>query len=114
MLLALVVLLALPAPPPKGQWAVDETGKVPQHVLATFNSRARSLDASGAGQLGLAVVSSTHGAAPRQFATAIFNAWGVGHASRNDGVLLFFALDDRKSEIVLGDGFASIASSDTD
>ena len=110
MLLApLLVTLAIAAPP-KGRWSVDETGKVPAAALAEFDRTARELDASGAGQLGLAVVGSTHGESPRTFATRVFNQWGVGHSGKNDGVLLFFALDDRKSEIVMGDGFSGYQS----
>lgn len=108
MLLAPLLVLAVAAPP-KGRWSVDETGKVPAAALSEFDQVAAELDARGTGQLGLAVVSSTHGENPRQFATRVFNQWGVGHAGRNDGVLLFFALDDRKSEIVYGDGFSGFS-----
>ena len=38
----------------------------------------------------------------------------MGHAGNDDGVLLFFALDDRKSEIVLGRSFPASATSTTD
>ena len=102
MFLAPLVVLAISAPP-QGHWCRDETGKVSSSALAQFDATAQALDDSGEGQLGLAVVASTHGENPRAFATRVFNAWGVGHAGRNDGVLLFFALDDRKSEIVHGD-----------
>ncbi len=108
MLLAPLLVLAVAAPP-KGRWSVDETGKVSAAALSEFDQVAAELDASGSGQLGLAVVSSTHGENPRQFATRVFNQWGVGHAGRDDGVLLFFALDDRKSEIVHGDGFSGFS-----
>ncbi len=41
------------------------------------------------------------------FATALFNRWGVGDASRNDGVMLLVAKDDRQMRIELGAGYAS-------
>ncbi len=41
-----------------------------------------------------------------QFATALFNAWGVGNASRNDGVLVLILRDDRAMRIELGAGYA--------
>ena len=103
MLLASLLVLAI-STPPTGHWCTDETGKVPAAAISEFERIAAELDSSGAGQLGLAVVSSTHGENPRAFATRVFNQWGIGHAARNDGMLLFFALDDRKSEIVVGDG----------
>ncbi len=113
MLLAPLLVLCITAPA-AGHWARDETGRVSSVTLQAFDSIAQQLEDSGEGQLGLAVVKSTNGVPPRTFATEVFNAWGIGHAGRNDGVLLFFALDDRKSEIVYGDGFPADSSSDTD
>jgi len=113
MLLAPLLVLAISAPP-RGHWVRDETGRVSQSALQAFDAIAQELDDSGAGQLGLAVVRTTNGAVPRAYATQVFNSWGVGHRGRNDGVLLFFALDDRKAEIVYGDGFPAGSSGETD
>lgn len=113
MLFALSLMLAV-AQPPAGKWSIDETGKVPAEAMAEFDGIARQLDSQGFGQLGLVVVHSTKGENPRAYATKVFNQMGIGHRGRNDGVLLFFALDDRKSEIVLGDGFPGGSTSMTD
>jgi len=40
------------------------------------------------------------------FATALFNRWGVGDANRNDGVLVMVIRDDRAMRVELGAGFA--------
>lgn len=114
--LALQVALASPwdiAPPPRGQWMLDRTGKVSASTVSAINQLAQKLDDSGAGQLGVLVTDTTSGVVPRDFATGVFNSWGVGHHGANDGILLFFALNDRKSEIVLGDG-SKVKSSQTD
>ena len=100
-------------PPPRGQWALDQTGRVSSTTLAELNRIAESLDSSGAGQLGVLIVDSTHGTNPRDFATGVFNNWGVGHYGSNDGILLFIAVGDRKAEIILGDG-SKLSSSQTD
>ncbi|MEO1563066.1 MAG: TPM domain-containing protein [Pseudomonadota bacterium] len=39
------------------------------------------------------------------FATALFNEWGIGDASRNDGILVLVAQDDREMRIELGAGY---------
>lgn len=39
------------------------------------------------------------------FATALFNAWGIGNARRNDGVLVLVALHDRSMRIEIGAGY---------
>lgn len=101
------------APPPRGQWCVDQTGSLSLETLAALDDVARDVDASGAGQLGVLVTETTSGVAPRTFATNVFNAWGVGHAGRDDGILLFVATKDRKAEIILGDG-CGVTSAQTD
>jgi uncharacterized protein len=40
------------------------------------------------------------------YATRLFNAWGVGNAQRNDGILMLVAVDDRQMRIELGAGYA--------
>jgi uncharacterized protein len=95
--------------PPRGTWVVDTTGTLRPGTLAEVNRIGTELDASGRGQLALVLVDSTEGRPPREFATALFNRWGIGHRERDDGVLLFVALVDRKVEIVLGDGVDSAA-----
>lgn len=101
------------APPPRGQWLLDESGKLSASTVAQVNALAGALDVSGAGQLGVLVTTTTRGHNPRDFATGVFNSWGVGHQGSNDGVLLFVAVDDRKAEIILGDG-SRVATSQTD
>ncbi|MFC3615458.1 TPM domain-containing protein [Lutimaribacter marinistellae] len=39
------------------------------------------------------------------FATGLFNAWGIGHAVRNDGVLVLVVVDDRHMRIEIGAGY---------
>lgn len=39
------------------------------------------------------------------FATNLFNTWGIGDASRDDGILLLVAPGDRKVRIELGSGY---------
>ena len=42
-----------------------------------------------------------------QFATNLFNTWGIGDATRNDGVLILVAVDDRNVRIEIGAGYAT-------
>ncbi|SPH17742.1 hypothetical protein DEA8626_01269 [Defluviimonas aquaemixtae] len=65
----------------------DETGV--EMTVVTLRSRAEFDDAP-----------STEG-----FATELFNAWGVGDAGRNDGILVLLLTDDRETRIVLGSAY---------
>ncbi|WP_299349220.1 TPM domain-containing protein [uncultured Shimia sp.] len=42
------------------------------------------------------------------FATGLFNTWGVGDASRNDGVVMLIALEDRVMRIEVGSGYGTV------
>ncbi|WP_050531821.1 TPM domain-containing protein [Pseudaestuariivita atlantica] len=51
----------------------------------------------------------TYGTTPpptiEDFATGVFNQWGIGNATRNDGVLILVAAADREMRIELGAGY---------
>lgn len=94
---------SIPRPRP-GTWSVDTTRKFLPVTLARVDQLAAEADRSGDGQLAVVMVNTTEGVDPHDFATDLFNAWGIGHADRDNGALLLIALDDRAAEIVLGDG----------
>lgn len=89
-------------PPPRGQYALDLTQTLKASTVPELDRIAGDIDAAGVGQLGVVVLRTTSGVPPRLFTTALFNHWGIGHPTRNDGVLLLIALDDRKAELVVG------------
>ena len=83
---------------------VDETGSLSAAESAEIERLARSIQETTKADLMVVVIPTTAGEPHRRFATELFNRWQLGNASRNDGLLLFVALADRKSEIILGDG----------
>jgi uncharacterized protein len=42
------------------------------------------------------------------YAKALFNAWGVGGAERNDGIMMLVATDAREVRIALGSGYDAV------
>ncbi len=42
------------------------------------------------------------------FATGLFNAWGIGDADRNDGILILVATEDREMRLELGSGYPPV------
>jgi uncharacterized protein len=90
--------------PTRNTWVVDATGTLRHETLVEVDRLGSEVERSGRGQLVVAVVFTTGGRPARSFATELFNRWGIGHARRDDGALLFIALRDRKAEIILGDG----------
>lgn len=99
----------IPSPRPAG-WTVDRTGRIPADTLRRLDRLGDEVKARTGAELAVVVVGSTGGMAPRAFATRLFNRWGIGDRRRNDGLLVFAALDDHRVEIVLGDGLAGDAN----
>jgi uncharacterized membrane protein YgcG len=83
---------------------VDLTQTLSGAAVAAVDAAASRGRAGG--ELAVAVLPSLDGAVPRTWATALFNRWALDDADRNRGVLIVFALNDRKAEIVVGDGWA--------
>lgn len=90
--------------PRPAAWVLDATGTLDSAARAKLEAVARDVERSGHGELVVVVSDSVDGEQPRAYATRLFNAWRIGSSARNDGVLVFAALTDRKAEIVLGDG----------
>lgn len=70
------------------QAARDETG-----VHVTVATMERISDFGGAGQ------------SIESYGKKLFNHWGIGDPTRNDGILILVARDDREMRIALGAGF---------
>ncbi len=48
-----------------------------------------------------------HDGAIEPFATGLFNHWGIGNATRNDGLLMLVVRDDRAMRIEVGSGYGT-------
>lgn len=103
-----VTLEQIPSPRPAG-WAVDLTGTLPAETLAELNRLGEEVKAQTGAEIAVVVIGTTEGVDPRQFAVQLLNTWGIGERDRNNGLLVFAALDDRAAEIVLGDGLSEDA-----
>ncbi len=98
-----VTLEQIPSPRPSG-WAVDLTGILPAEKLAELNRLGEEVRSKTGAELAVVVVSSTDGVDSHAFATRLFNTWGIGQSGKNNGLLIFAALADRRAEIILGNG----------
>jgi uncharacterized protein len=101
----------IPDPRRSGSHVADTTGRVDPGTRVRVDELIDGARARG--EILVVVTDTTDGARPREFATGLFNRLGVGSRESNDGVLLLLALDDRKAEIVLGDGL-TVPTSVTD
>lgn len=119
---ALVVLRADAALDPAGilsprptGWVVDLARVLSAEDVAELNRLGDTVHAREGAEMAIVTVPTTAGAGHRDFATRLFNHWGIGDRQRNNGVLIFVAVNDRAAEIILGRGIdsdADVAKSD--
>lgn len=88
---------------------VDETSSLPADDLQRANAYADSVARNDLGRIGVLVVNTTNGMAPRAFAEQVFLRASALNTPRHDGILFFIALGDRKAEILLDSGVKSAA-----
>lgn len=93
----------IPSPRPAG-WTVDLTQTLSPEAVRVLNHIGDEVKAQSGAEMAVVVVGSTDGVPPREFATRLFNRWGIGDRQADNGILLFAALDDRKTELLLGSG----------
>jgi uncharacterized protein len=115
-------VVAAPAPATTPAGTVPAGGApYPAPALCVDTARAMSAGACGritrvlaadekestrGDQIAVAVVPTTGGVSIEDWSLGLFNAWGVGRAGTDNGVLLVVALEDRALRIATGDGLA--------
>ena len=95
-------------PVPRGHWVADDAAMIETAEEARLEASLAGLHQRTGAQL--VVVTSDRVPAKvsaRAFATRLFNAWGLGSATANDGVMIFLVKEQRAVEIVTGKGVAA-------
>jgi len=96
-------------------WIVDLTSTASPESIDYVNRVCDEVNAATKREMCVVVVNKIQGNNHRDFAEKLFNYWGVGNQGvpiisgdwSDNGILLFFALADRKVELILGDGIDS-------
>jgi uncharacterized protein len=108
--LALVAALALALPaaaqtfPALTGRVVDEAGILDPSTRATLISKLAAVETQTGDQIAVATVKSLEGRSVEDYANRLFRAWRLGHAAKNNGVLLLVAPAERKVRIEVGYG----------
>ena len=95
---------SIPNPRLQGRWVVDKTGSIDAADLDKVNAFCENLNRVNEVEMAVVIINSTGGRSIESLATDLFNHWGIGNASKNDGMLFLIAKRDRKMRIELGKG----------
>ena len=96
--------LAAPTFPELTGRIVDAADVIPQATRAALEPRLEALETKSGIQMVVATVKSLEGQAVEPYANELFRHWKLGEATKNNGVLLLIAPNERKVRIEVGYG----------
>jgi uncharacterized protein len=102
-----LVLLGLPAwaqaPLPAPQGRVSDFARVlDPTTIVQLNALAAEVERRTTAEIAVVVVPTTAPMTPKEYATALFNRWGVGKRGADNGVMVLLAIHERRVEIETG------------
>src|ERR1700756_1235829 len=103
LLCAGLAALAVNFPPLTGR-IVDQANVIPAATRSAIESKLADLEIKSGIQLVVATVSSLQGQEIEPYANQLFRAWKLGEKSKNNGVLLLVAPNERRVRIEVGYG----------
>jgi uncharacterized protein len=90
-------------------WVSDRANLISPQSEAQLNRMLTQLEAESGTEMAVVTVNETAPfASPKAFTTDLFNAWGVGKAAQDNGVLFLISAGDRRAEVVVGYGLESV------
>jgi len=98
-----VAILAADFPPLTGR-VVDQAGLLPTAERSALETKLADLEVKSGNQLVVATVNSLGGEEIEPYANALFRAWKLGEKTKNNGVLLLVAPNERRVRIEVGYG----------
>ncbi|MCP4809043.1 MAG: TPM domain-containing protein [Proteobacteria bacterium] len=94
---------AVPNPRDEGGWVVDLAEVLSDADEAQLNERITALERDTTVEVAVVTVDSVSGT-PKEFATGLFNHWGIGKASNDNGLLVVLVMEQRRLEMETGYG----------
>ena len=85
---------------PDGILDADNAGKI--------DKICAEIEAQDSFQVAFVILESIGTEVPKDFAGRLFNKWGVGHAGRDDGLVVLFVMDQRRVEFETGYGTETV------
>ena len=109
-----------PAPPPASSDGlqfpaltgpvVDQANVIPDDVEARITAKLTAIKTQSQRQLQVVTVASLDGYNDADYANRLFRSWQLGDKSRNDGVMLLVAPNERRMRIEVGYGMEPIVT----
>jgi len=86
----------------------DPDGILSAGEVAALDRICQEIEDSTTAEIAVVVVQSIGQEEPKLFATELFNRWGIGKASSDNGLLIFTVMDARRTEFETGYGMEAV------
>lgn len=86
----------------------DFAGILDADAERALDAELATLEADTSAEVAVATVPSLGGRSVEEYATALFNQWGIGQAERDNGVLVLVSVNDREMRIEVGYGLEGV------
>jgi uncharacterized protein len=94
-------------------WVTDMANLLDSDTKVRLNQMLSKLERKNGTEMAIVIVPDTVSAAtPKEFATQLFNYWGIGKKGINNGVLFLISKSDRRVEIETGKMVEAILPND--
>ena len=103
LLFALSAAAEVPVPPLKAR-VTDLTGTLSASQVQSLDARLRDFEQAKGSQIAVLMLPSTQPETIEQYSIRVAEAWKIGRAKVDDGVILIVAKDDRRLRIEVGRG----------
>lgn len=76
--------------------------------IVTLNQLIASIEDSTTAQIAIVLLPSIGQQVPKDFATDLFELWGIGQANKDNGLLILSVMDQRRTEFETGYGMEAV------
>jgi uncharacterized protein len=87
-----------------GTWVTDTSGTLDPKIVALLNERAAAFERDTTAEIAIVVIRSLDGLTVEEAAVKLFQMWGVGKKTRDNGLLFLWSTGDRRVRVEVGYG----------
>ena len=87
-----------------GTWVTDMPRALRAETVARLNSTIGELEQTNGAEMAVVVVTSLDGLSVEEAAVKLFELWGIGKKSKDNGLLLLWSTGDRRVRVEVGYG----------
>ena len=91
-----------------GTWVTDMPGMLRADTIAQLNSTISDFERTTGGEMAVVVIGSLDGLSIEEAAVQLFNTWGIGKKSNDNGLLFLWSTGDRRVRVEIGYGLEGV------